>query len=178
MKSGNRSTGNLSKTIIEKVSTIFSLLFILANVIYLFTQWPLLPDQVPVHFNAKGEADGWGSKGMVWFLPLITFILWGGMTILERMPHVYNIPNLTEENKDQQFINMRLMLNIVKTEIIIFLVYTSWQSIQWSHGNEAGLGYFELPIFLVVIFSTMGVFLYRNHKISKEINEDPRNKTL
>ncbi|OCA92307.1 DUF1648 domain-containing protein [Pseudobacillus wudalianchiensis] len=167
MSVDNGSAIKESKTTFEKVSTVVSLLLIIANVIYLFGQWQTLPDQVPIHFNAKGEADGWGNKRMVWFLPAITLILWGGMTILERMPHVYNIPNLTEENKDQQFMNTRLMLNIVKVEIITFLVYTSWQSVQWSHGKEAGLGYFELPIFLIIMLGTIGVFLYQNNKISK-----------
>ncbi|MEK4028533.1 DUF1648 domain-containing protein [Pseudobacillus sp. FSL P4-0506] len=161
----------LAKTMFEKVSTVVSLLFILANVIYLFTQWSQLPEQVPIHFNAKGEADGWGSKGMIWFLPFITFILWAGMTVLERKPSLYNIPHLTEENKDQMFANTRLMLNTIKTEIILFLIYTSWQSVQWSYGKEVGLGYFELPVFLVVLFGTLGVFLYRNRKIRKWGNE-------
>ncbi|KZN98602.1 DUF1648 domain-containing protein [Pseudobacillus badius] len=156
------------KRTFEKVSTFVSFAFIIINIIYLLVQWKELPGQVPIHFNAKGEADGWGGKGMVWFLPFIAFLLWGVMTALERMPHLYNIPNLTEENKEQLFMNTRAMLNVMKSEIIIFLVYTSWQSVQWSRGNEAGLGYFELPVFLIVVFGTMGVFLYRNYKISRK----------
>lgn len=33
--------------------------------------WNKLPEQVPMHWNAVGEVDGWGSKGMlVFILPL------------------------------------------------------------------------------------------------------------
>ena len=41
--------------------------------------WNKLPDQVPMHWNAAGEVDGWGSKGMLVFaLPLFTVVLqWG-----------------------------------------------------------------------------------------------------
>lgn len=36
--------------------------------------WNILPEQVPMHWNAAGEVDGWGSRAMVVFgLPL--FIL-------------------------------------------------------------------------------------------------------
>lgn len=33
--------------------------------------WNKLPEQIPMHWNAVGEVDGWGSKGMlVFYLPL------------------------------------------------------------------------------------------------------------
>ena len=38
--------------------------------IYLASIWGSLPDTVPIHFNAKGEADGWGSKTSLIWLPL------------------------------------------------------------------------------------------------------------
>ncbi|KAB7705949.1 DUF1648 domain-containing protein [Bacillus aerolatus] len=155
----------LPKTSFEKISTIVSLLLIIGNVIYLLIQWSTLPDQVPIHFNAKGEADGWGGKGMIWFVPAVTLLLWAGLTALERVPHVYNIPNLTEENKERQYVNSRMMFNVLKMELVFFLVYTSWQSVQWAHGNETGIGCFELPVFLTVILGTMGVFLFRAYKI-------------
>ena len=34
--------------------------------------WNKLPEQIPMHWNAVGEVDGWGSKGMlVFYLPLV-----------------------------------------------------------------------------------------------------------
>ena len=40
--------------------------------------YPILPDTIPTHFNAKMEADGWGPKIMIWMLPvigLLTFLI-------------------------------------------------------------------------------------------------------
>lgn len=41
--------------------------------------WNKLPEQVPMHWNAAGEVDGWGSKSMlVFILPLFMVVLqWG-----------------------------------------------------------------------------------------------------
>jgi uncharacterized membrane protein len=37
-------------------------LIILAPVVYLFIVWNRLPEQVAIHWNAQGEADGFGSR--------------------------------------------------------------------------------------------------------------------
>ena len=53
------------KTLI--VTTIITLLPILAGLIL----WNKLPDQIPMHFNAAGEVDGWASKAVAVFaMPL------------------------------------------------------------------------------------------------------------
>lgn len=58
------------KTLI--VGTIVMLLPILVGLIL----WNRLPEQVPTHFNAAGEVDGWSSKAFAVFgLPLIIMAL-------------------------------------------------------------------------------------------------------
>ncbi|MBR2925123.1 MAG: SdpI family protein [Clostridia bacterium] len=55
-----------SKTLI--VTTIIILLPVLAGIIL----WNKLPEQIPTHFNAAGEVDGYGSKAFAVFgLPLM-----------------------------------------------------------------------------------------------------------
>lgn len=50
------------------VTSIVILLPILAGLVL----WSQLPEQVPMHWNAKGEIDGWGSKGVfVFVLPAV-----------------------------------------------------------------------------------------------------------
>ena len=57
------------KTLI--ITTIVIMLPVLAGVIL----WNRLPEQLPTHFNAAGEADGWSSKAFgVFGLPLILVV--------------------------------------------------------------------------------------------------------
>ncbi|WP_203361523.1 DUF1648 domain-containing protein [Bacillus sp. REN10] len=163
----NQPVLKIPSTILEKISTVLSLLLLILNVIYLLIQWGELPNQVPIHFGVTGEADGWGGKGMIWFLPIMAFLLWIGLTLLERVPHLHNYSGLTEENVESQYRNSRMMLNVMKTEIIIFMVLGSYQSVQVAHGHQFGLGIWELPIFLGVMFSTMGFFMYRAFKLKQ-----------
>jgi uncharacterized membrane protein len=42
---------------------------------YLFIIWNGLPDKVPVHWNLEGEIDRYGSKGMLWMIPIMLPLL-------------------------------------------------------------------------------------------------------
>jgi uncharacterized membrane protein len=45
-----------------------------------------MPDTVPVHFNLKGEADGWASRYLVGVLmPPLMAVIWAGMRFLPRL---------------------------------------------------------------------------------------------
>ncbi|MFC6353964.1 DUF1648 domain-containing protein [Rothia nasimurium] len=58
---------------------------VVAEVIYLALLYPSLPQQIPVHYNLWGRADGWADKS-VWsvfgltgiLLPLLALIWWSG----------------------------------------------------------------------------------------------------
>jgi uncharacterized membrane protein len=41
------------------------------------TSIPRLPARIPTHFNAAGEADGWGSPDTLWFLLLVQVLTCG-----------------------------------------------------------------------------------------------------
>ena len=45
--------------------------FILVPFGYAYYIYPSLPDTIPTHFNASGEADAWGSKDSIFMLPII-----------------------------------------------------------------------------------------------------------
>ena len=52
---------------------------VLLPFVYLAYIWNSLPEQVPMHWNLKGEIDDWGSKysliGLVFLLPVLTYVL-------------------------------------------------------------------------------------------------------
>src|SRR2546428_8950316 len=49
-----------------------------------------LPDQIPSHFNAAGQADDFSYKTHIFVLPIVATIIYIGMTILNKRPHIYN----------------------------------------------------------------------------------------
>ena len=72
-----------------------------ANAAMILSAWSRLPDRIPMHFGAGGQADGWGPKGPALMLDLL---LPAGMTALlylarrlmpwfRKHPGWINIPN-------------------------------------------------------------------------------------
>ena len=84
------------------------------QVVLVATWYPTLPDTIPVHFNARGEADGYGAKGTLLAIPAISALLALGLLWLSRKPHVYNYPlEITTENAARVYAkSTTLMLSI------------------------------------------------------------------
>ncbi len=99
----------------EQVDIVVELLNIALLLIiwgYAIKEYLALPDEIPVHFNVKGEADAMGSKTMIWILPLIATFIFGMMVIINRFPHIHNyMVNITDENA---FKNYRLSTRILR----------------------------------------------------------------
>lgn len=164
----NQPVLHLPKTGVEKMMDSISLLLIVINMIYLISVWSTLPEQVPIHFNIKGEVDGWGGRAVIWLLPTISLILWFGLTMMERVPHFFNFPiEITEKNAAFQYKNARMMSVFLKVEIILFFLYTSWESVHLAKGNEGGLGIAELPILLILILGSIAFFVTRSLRNAK-----------
>lgn len=80
-------------------------------------------DIIPIHFNFKGEVDGYGNKMFLFLFPLISIIIYTSMTWLEKKPHIYNYPKkITKENFHREYMKaVKLMRWIKFLSISIFL---------------------------------------------------------
>lgn len=126
----------LEKTI--EVVGIIAIVLLIGIPMY---HYNLLPDEIPVHFNGKGEADSFGKKDMIWTLPFIGTLLFVGLKILTRKPHLFNYPTeITDENAAQQYSNMVRMLILLNTFFAGSFVYIIFRSIQMALGQSNGLG--------------------------------------
>ena len=54
-----------------KKQTIIALGLAVLPFVYAFYLYPTLPNKIPMHFNLKGEVDGWGSRESIYLLPAI-----------------------------------------------------------------------------------------------------------
>lgn len=156
---------DLPKSRFELAFDAIGLAFYILSVVYLVSVFGNLPDEVPGHFNASGEADRWGNKMELLILPLVGGSLWLLMTIVAKYPHTFNYLNLREDNIEAQYKNGRLMMNVLKNEIVLFFSFITYQTIQIAQGAAEGLGAVFLPIFLIAIFGSVFVFMYRMLKM-------------
>jgi uncharacterized membrane protein len=135
----------------------------LLAVIFWFTYSALhgterLPDRVPTHFDVSGQPNAWGSADFLWFLPIVATGVYVLLTVLGSIRfRRYNLPvRVTEANlpfiQDQTI----LMMAWIKCEILSLFVYVQWSIVQSARNGAFRLSPLLIPVFLAVIFSTVG----------------------
>jgi uncharacterized membrane protein len=86
-----------------------------------------LPDSIPTHYGINGEADSWGSKTSIFVLPAISTILFIGLSILNRFPHVFNYQvKVTEENAIRLYTKGTRIIRIVKAGVVFLFFGIEW----------------------------------------------------
>ena len=46
----------------------------------------------PVHYNLNGDVNSWGTRLNMWFLPIMSLLMYGGFTLLEKRSSEFNYP--------------------------------------------------------------------------------------
>jgi uncharacterized membrane protein len=111
-----------------------------------------LPDIIPTHYNGAGKADGFGEKTNILILPIIATILFVGLTLLNRVPHIFNYPtHITKENAMRQYTLATRLLRNLKLYFVAIFGYIVFRTIQNAKGQAEGLGAWFLPVSLVIV---------------------------
>ena len=150
-------------TIFDLILEITGAVAVLAIWILLLATYSKLPEIIPKHYNGLGQVDAFGDKNEIITLPVITTILYAGMTILSRFPHVFNYTvSITEDNAVFQYRNMARMVRCLNLGIVLFFGSMLLQTIRHAFGNAAGLGIWFIPVFLGIIVVPMIYFLVKS----------------
>jgi uncharacterized membrane protein len=159
---------NIDLDPVDWMIEIMGLIFILGLIGIPMHYYDMLPETIPIHFNAAGEADGFGSRNSIWSLPIIGVIIYVGMFALNRFPYIFNYPvEITEENAEKQYRNATKLIRMLNLIIAATFLYISYFSIRTSLGISSGLGWYFTPIFLGGTFLTIGIYLYLSFKSKK-----------
>lgn len=153
-------------TPLEKQLKTLSLVILAVMVIYSVSNFAKLPDEIPIHFNAKGEADDWGTKNILFFIPGVCAFLFLMMHFIGTLkPKTYNFPvKLTEDNAKKQVELAREMMQSLNVVIFGLMFYILWRMVDLATGGTGGLGVFFMVVFLVAIFGVIGYYMRLAHK--------------
>ncbi|WP_421877857.1 DUF1648 domain-containing protein [Marinoscillum sp.] len=158
----------LEKDGFDWVIEIITFLLFAGLIITPFYYYSALPDTIPSHYNAAGEADGFSGKNVIWTLPAIGLVMFIGLTILNRFPHIFNYPTeVTEENAERLYRGGTKLIRVLNMVTIGAFFYISLQSIMGAMGSNMGLGDWFLPVFLASTFIPIGVYIYLTIKGNK-----------
>ncbi|MBJ2127122.1 SdpI family protein [Flavobacterium sp. IB48] len=122
---------------------------VLIPFIYLGTVWNSLPEIVPIHWNSKGEIDGWGNKftliGMLFILPVFTYII---MSVISKID-----PKKKMSLMGGKLYQFKFVLVLFMSILALFIIYsTKSQSI-------------SIPSFIFVLVGALFVILGNYFKV-------------
>jgi len=121
--------------------------------------FPGLPDTIPTHFNAAGEPDDYGSRAMLFMLPAIATALTGGMTALNRFPHLFNHPAvITTENAARHYRGATRLIRFLKLAVSTIFTLIVHKTVQTATGGKGGLGASFLPLTICLMLIPVLVF--------------------
>jgi hypothetical protein len=127
--------------------------------------WASLPAVIPTHFDFSGVPDAWGGKESLLIFPVMSLALYGLLTLVNRYPHKFNyLWPITAQNAPDQYRLAHALLVWLKLEVVLLFAYLEWLTLQTALGQTAGLGLLFLPLTLLAIFGTVGVYLYRAYQ--------------
>jgi uncharacterized membrane protein len=116
-----------------------------------------VPVRIPTHFDLSGTPNGWGSPKMLFLLPVVASCVYLLISVLASMPAAFrysirvnpeNLPGLQDKT--------RMMISWIKLEMTCLFTYVQWSIIQAARDSHWHMSPLMVPIFLVVVFGTIG----------------------
>jgi uncharacterized membrane protein len=151
--------------IIDIVLEVVCIALLLGVCLYIILSWPVIPSVVATHFNISGQADAYGNKSSVLFLLPFIIILYAGLTILQKFPHIYNYAvEITEKNAEVQYIYAVRMIRTIKFVMLACFSFIEFQTVRSALSGKNSLGIWFLPIFLICLFTTIGFYVRKSLK--------------
>lgn len=128
-------------------------------IVQLIATYPGLDDRIAIHFNASGQPDGWGNKSSMLILPVVTIVMYAGLTTINQFPYLFNYPfEITEKNVVRQYQLAKSLIIVLKAGVTGLFAYIQLQTINVSSGHASGLG--AIFIFLVLILTFLPIISY------------------
>ncbi len=116
-----------------------------------------LPDRIPTHFDMAGNPNGWGSPAMLLLLPVVAGSLYLVMTVVARFPTAFNYPVRVTRETLPRLQSLTLdMIAWLKAELACLFTVLQWWMIEAARSGQGRLPPLLMPVFLVVIFATLG----------------------
>ncbi|MGA2887846.1 MAG: DUF1648 domain-containing protein [Terracidiphilus sp.] len=115
-----------------------------------------LPSRIPTHFDAAGNANGWGPPSTLYFLPLAAVALYLLFTVISLIPTgIRSTARLTVESRARIEAMTHQMMAWVKVEVVALLACMQWFILSAVRQGSGSIPTTLVPIFLVAVFANV-----------------------
>jgi uncharacterized membrane protein len=127
-----------------------------------------LPDRVPTHFDAAGNANAWGPPSTLWFLPAIAVALYLFVTLISLLPTRLNsAKQITPETRARLQALIHQMVAWIKLELVCLFLWIQWSILQAVQQGAGTLSPMIVVVFMVAIFTTLGLHFVAMIRITR-----------
>jgi uncharacterized membrane protein len=142
------------------------------------SNYPLLPDTIPIHFDAQGNPDDWSNKGAIFLSPFVAAVIFILLTAFNVLLAIVDNPkrfiNLPKKRKEAltkaQAETLRIFTNrclfILKILMLCLFTYLTWKTVEIALGKASSLGilfWFLIGVLLVLA----GYMIWKSLRLSK-----------
>jgi hypothetical protein len=153
---------DVPRTFADYIAEVAALTGVFSGLMLLGMIWGDLPGEIPRHFGLTGEPTAWAGRWSAVGPVIIAVALYVGLTLLARVPHVFNYPfPITEQNAAIQYRLGRSMVIWLKAICVWMMISIVWSQARVALGDAEGVSPFLIFGFLIGLHVTIGIFIYR-----------------
>jgi hypothetical protein len=153
------------KSVWDRVLEVIAIAALAYGVVLVLQAWSTLPTTIPTHFDAAGNADGFGRKGMIWLLPAISVVMVPAILFLRRFPWLSNVPiEITVENAAYQYALIVRLLSLLACTVSLLFTVLVYDTISIAGGGNSLLGWWFMPIFIIGVIAPILWYFYAAFK--------------
>ena len=159
----------IERNALDILETIVSLLCLIGVVVYLILSWNTIPDKIAAHYNAAGEVNRWGNKSELIVLPIISWLMFGLITLIERFPSIWNTGvRITDDNRTEVY---RLLKNLIA--VVKMFVLLMFGSLTVISSLSLSLPVWYILAFIGLLFGAIAYFAVRLTRLRVESPMEP-----
>ncbi len=134
-----------------------------------------LPQRIPTHFDMAGNPNGWGPPNTLLLLPIVATGAYLLITVLAGISTSFNYPvRITAQNLPFIQEQTRNMASWIKVEMICLFSYIQSAIIEAARSSEFHLSGLMIPVFMLVVFGTVGWYLVAIIRGAKVREDSPK----
>lgn len=150
---------NISFQAVDYIILGSAIAILLFSWIYSAMEYAELPDQIPSHFNSKGEADDYSGKAILWGMMALFTLLTGIIFLLAKNTALHNVRLKTKEANFRSVAIFMPFIASIQAIVVYTIVQTAkgpFEYSNWMLPLILGL----TGVFLLIMF----IIIYKNKK--------------
>jgi len=156
----------LEKSTLDYIIEYSTFGLLACSLFYTIYYYGSLPDKVPMHFNASGEVNRYGSKASIWALYIIGIGTVMGMYYLNKFPHIFNYPKkITEDNAEKYYTDSTKMLRYLNLGVALLFAVIGFEIVNIALSSSKSFtsisGYIMIAIIVAMTLVPI-VYLIKN----------------